>query len=177
MVVLGGYLGVIEPLEPDISRTWMEVPHALFWTAMALCEAGEEIGLDTTVQIFNTLPNIGGFNLRLQFAGAGDSICLDSFLPWKEQEHFAPGGTYAGNLALALATAERSDDVKRLLGLGETRSKWEAPNINYVNSGKRLAWALALCGCFEESFDYIRLIQHPEERFRALFRVTEVLRE
>lgn len=44
-----------------------------------------------------------------------------------------------------------------------------------ADSAKRLAWALALCSRFEEAFVYIGSMPHPEERLRALYRVTEVL--
>jgi hypothetical protein len=37
-----------------------------------------------------------------------------------------------------------------------------------------LAWALVLCGRFEEALAYVGSMSHPEERLRALYRVTEV---
>ena len=184
MIVPEDYLGVIEVPERRLhdSGSWMELAHTLFWTAMALREARDEVGLDTTVKIFNTMLSSGngslgyGANLELQFAGvARHTSFLDSYLPWKQEgEPYRFGGMFGGNLALALATAGRSDDVKRLLE--ETRSDWQGSGSYLFDSAKRLGWALALCGRFEESFDHIRSIQHPEERFRALFRVTEVLR-
>jgi len=38
----------------------------------------------------------------------------------------------------------------------------------------RLAWALVLCGRFEEALAYVGSMSHPEERLRALYRVTAV---
>lgn len=173
-------LGVLEPPEQEFPRArvasserWMEIDHALFWTVKALREVGDKRGLDTIRQLFDDTKRYG-FNLRLQTAGVvGDITFLESFLPWHGGElPQGPGGILRGNLALALATAGRREDVIRLLG--DTRALWET-NTYLEDSAKRLAWALALCGKFEEAIAYIGLMIHPEERLRALYRVTEVL--
>jgi Caspase domain len=170
-------MGMIELPEEDLdaSRQWKETDHALFWTAKALHKVGDMAGLETIRRLLDATKQ-WGFNLTLQTAGiAGDIAYLESFLPRHQGElPSGPGGILAGNLALALATAGRCDDVKWLLA--ETRSQWEKAGVYMYDSAKRLAWALALCGRIEESFAYVVSILHPEERLRALYRVTEVLK-
>jgi hypothetical protein len=170
-------MGMIELPEEDLdaSRRWMETDHALFWTAKTLHEVGDVAGLETIRRLLDATKRLG-CNLRLQTAGiAGDIAYLESFLPWHQGEMpSGPGGILSGNLALALATAGRCEDVKRLLN--ETQSEWEKAGAYMYDSAKRLAWALVLCGRIEESFAYVGSILHPEERLRALFRVTEVLK-
>ena len=165
-------------VEAGRSGTWMEMNHALFWTSMALREAEVPEGLERIRRLLGStagLRGLRGSNLQLQAAAvAGDSAFLDSFLPWHSGElPEGPGGILRGNLVLALATAGRCDDALRLLE--DTRSESENPGPYMADSAKRLAWALALCDRFEEALAYIGSMPHPEERLRALYRVTEVL--
>jgi hypothetical protein len=154
----------------------MELDHAIFWAAMALRQAEDEAGLAEVRALMagGGLP-IG--NLRLQAAAvAGDATFLDQVLPWNDPEGArASAGTHQGNLALALATAGRCEEAARLPEMAP--GAHQEVRSNYHDSAKRLAWALTLCGRLDEALAFVEGMPHPEERFRALHRITEVLRD
>ena len=166
-----------EPSTPGGLR-WrlMELDHAIFWAAVALRHAGDEEGLAEVRALIAGGGHDSG-NLRLQAAAvAGDAAVLDQLLPWVRGDAPAPwAGTYQGNLALALATAGRCAEAARLPEMAP--GAHQQLQFGLHDSAKRLAWALTLCGRLAEALAFVEGMPHPEERFRALYRVAEVLRE
>ncbi len=161
-------------LTADLRVRMMELDHAIFWAAMALREVHDAAGLQEVRGLLAGGGHESG-NLRLQAAAvAGDAAVLDRLLPWARGDAGAPwAGTYQGNLALALATAGRCEEAARLPEMARGAHQ-SLPTVLH-DSAKRLAWALTLCGRLDEALAFVEAMPHPEERFRALYRIAEVL--
>lgn len=96
--------------EFGIPGAWMELSHTLFWTSMALREAGDQAGLERIRHLLGTA-QLRGFNLQLQAAAAvGDTVYLESFLPWHSDK--LSGGSRRDSARQPRTSARNSGSVR-----------------------------------------------------------------
>ena len=155
---------------PGADLDW-ELANGIFWAGRALRSIGDNDRLEDLKAVFREQFEDDYRNQTLQAASVlGEREWLKKAFSAYRDGYRYPSIIRDGNLALALADAEMTEEAQELFAFveGAGGSQGEA------DSQKRYAWALALVGRYDDALDHADRIDAAEERAGAMVCIVEI---